>query len=372
MPQNPDVIIIGAGPAGLSCAATLMAKGKAVEVLERASAVGNSWRKHYDRLHLHTSKKRSGLPLKDMPEDYPLYASRQQVVEFLEGYAEGFGIKPIFNAEVKEVTRDGDDWKVKYGRKSLKAKSVIIAAGNAVRPNMPEWDGMKSFKGDIIHSQDYKNTKSYKGKKTLVVGFGNSGGEIALDMAENKVETGLCVRSAVNILPYQLFGIPIQELGILNRIFPYKVVDAINKPILRMVIGSYEKLGLRKAKKGPLAMVTEDKRIPLIDIGTLDAVRRGEVTIYPGIQKFTRDGVVFEDGREENFDKVILATGYQTDLRAMLPDAHAALDERGAPRVSGEQTAEQGLYFCGYSVTPNGLLFKIKMEAEHLAEVIVA
>jgi len=370
MPQNLDVIIIGAGPAGLSCAAALKAKGKNVQVLERAVDVGDSWRNHYDRLHLHTSKKRSGLAGMEMPEDYPLYPSRLQVIEFLENYASSFDVKPTFNAEVKEVIREGDMWKVMFGRKSLKAKSVIIAAGNAVRPNMPEWDGMKSFKGDIIHSQDYKNTKSYKGKKTLVVGFGNSGGEIALDMAENKVETGLCVRSAVNILPYQLFGIPIQELGLLNRIFPYKVVDAINKPILRMVIGSYEKLGLRKAKKGPLAMVTEDKRIPLIDIGTLDAVRRGEITIYPGIEKFTNDGVVFEDGREEQFEKVILATGYQTDLREMLPNAHAALDECGAPRVSGEQTAEEGLYFCGYSVTPNGLLFKIKMEAEQLAEVI--
>lgn len=369
MPQH-DVIIIGAGPAGLSCAAALKAKGKDAHVLERAGDVGNSWRNHYERLHLHTSKKRSGLAGMEMPEEYPLYASRLQVVEFLEDYASEFDIKPTFNADVKEIIRDGDVWKVKFGRKSLTANSVIVAAGNSITQNLPEWEGMGDFKGDIIHSQNYKNTKSYKGKKTLVVGFGNSGGEIALDMAENGVECGLCVRSPVNILPYQLFGVPIQELGLLNRIFPYKVVDAINKPMLAFVIGSYEKLGLRKAAKGPLAMVMEDKRIPLIDIGTLDAVRRGEIIIYPGIKNFTKTGVVFVDGREIDFDKVILATGYQTDLRSMLPDAHAALDEKGAPIVSGGETKEAGLYFCGYSVTPNGLLFTIKNEAENLASLI--
>jgi len=368
--SNQDTIIIGAGPAGLSCAAALKAKGHNIHVLERAGDVGDSWRKHYERLHLHTSKKRSGLAGMEMPEDYPLYPSRLQVVEFLEDYARRFDIKPIFNAEVKTITRDGDGWKVKFGRKSLNAKSVIVAAGNSIQQNLPEWEGMKDFTGDIIHSQDYKNTKAYKGKRTLVVGFGNSGGEIALDMAENGVECGLCVRSPVNILPYQLFGVPIQELGLLNRIFPYKVVDAINKPVLAWVIGSYEKLGLRKAAKGPLAMVMEDKRIPLIDIGTLDAVRRGEITIYPGIKSLTKTGAIFEDGREVNFDNIILATGYKTDLRAMLPDAHSALDKKGAPIVSGEETVEAGLYFCGYSVTPNGLLYTIKNEAENLAKLI--
>ncbi|MDJ0613779.1 MAG: NAD(P)/FAD-dependent oxidoreductase [Rhizobiaceae bacterium] len=366
-----DVIIVGAGPAGLSCAATLQCAGLTVQVLERAGAVGESWRNHYDRLHLHTSKKRSGLPMKEMPEDYPRYPSRAQVVEFLEDYASGFEIQPIFNADVKSITRDGNDWKIKFGRKSLKAKSVIVAAGNAIRPKRPEWPGMDDFKGEIVHSQNYKNPKPYKGRKTLVVGFGNSGGEIALDLAEHKVECGLCVRGAVNIIPRELFGVPIQELGFLQKIFPYRVVDAINRPVLASVIGSYAKLGLRKAPKGPLAMIVEDKRIPLIDIGTLDAVRRGEITVHPAIKRFVKDGVEFENGETVNYERVILATGYQTDLRDMLPEVSAGvLDGQGAPIASGVATSENGLYFCGYSVTPSGLLFTIKNEAENLATLI--
>lgn len=370
MSENCDVLIIGAGPAGLSCAATLLNAGLTVHVLERAAAVGNSWRNHYDRLHLHTSKKRSGLPMVEMPEDYPQYPSRDKVVEFLEDYAKGFDIEPTFNADVKSITRDDEGWQVKFGRKTMRAKSVIVAAGNAIRARLPAWDGFSEFEGDVVHSQDYKNPAPYKGKKTLVVGFGNSGGEIALDLSEHGVHCGLCVRSAVNILPRELFGVPIQELGFLQKIFPYKVVDAINKPVLASVIGSYEKLGLRKAAKGPLAMIVEDKRIPLIDIGTLDAVRRGEITVHPGIKRFTKNAVEFENGKTEHYDRIILATGYQTDLRPMLPDVSGVLNEHGSPIASGVETKEQGLYFCGYSVTPSGLLFTIKNEAENLALVI--
>jgi len=255
MSQSFDVIIVGAGPAGLSCAAAMLKAGLNVHVLERSGAVGNSWRNHYDRLHLHTSKKRSGLPMKEMPESYPQYPSRRQVVEFLEEYADHFNVQTTFNADVSSIVRDGKSWKVKFGRKSLKARAVVIAAGNAIRARLPEWDGLSDFEGDVIHSQEYKNPEPYKGKKTLVVGFGNSGGEIALDLSEHGVTCGLCVRSRVNILPRELFGVPIQELGFLQKIFPYRIVDAINKPVLAAVIGSYEKLGLRKAYKGPLAMI---------------------------------------------------------------------------------------------------------------------
>ena len=94
--RNLDAIIVGAGPAGLACAATMRAAGLSVTVIEKADKVGSVWRRHYDRLHLHTDRNHSGLPGMTMPRTYPLYPSRMQMVEYLESYAARFDIRPVF------------------------------------------------------------------------------------------------------------------------------------------------------------------------------------------------------------------------------------------------------------------------------------
>ena len=109
--RNPDAIIVGAGPAGLACAMTMRGAGLNVTVLEKADNVGSVWRRHYDRLHLHTDRKRSGLPGMVMPRTYPLYPSREQLIEYLESYAVRFDIAPIFNSTVSCIRRDGSQWR---------------------------------------------------------------------------------------------------------------------------------------------------------------------------------------------------------------------------------------------------------------------
>ena len=107
---NPDAIIIGAGPAGLACAATMRGAGLNVAVFEKAGNVGSAWRRHYDRLHLHTDRNHSGLPGMDMPRAYSAYPSRLQVIEYLESYAARFDIRPVFGNEVSCLRRDGAQW----------------------------------------------------------------------------------------------------------------------------------------------------------------------------------------------------------------------------------------------------------------------
>src|SRR6185295_6815261 len=182
--------------------------------------------------------------------------------------------------------------------------------GHNHEPFIPTWPGQDLFKGTIIHSSQYENGQPFKGEKVLVVGFGNSGGEIAIDLWEHGAQVSLAVRSAVNVIPRELFGIPILSIGILQSKLPPALADAINTPILRFAIGDITKYGLRKLPYGPLTQIQRDGHIPLIDIGTMKLIKEGQVTIYEGIKEFTEEDVIFNDGKGVQFDVVILATGY--------------------------------------------------------------
>jgi cation diffusion facilitator CzcD-associated flavoprotein CzcO len=366
MTSTSDAIIIGAGPAGLACAATMRAAGLAVTVLEKSDSVGAVWRRHYERLHLHTDRKHSGLPGMPMPRAYPVYPSRAQVVDYLESYAARFQIDPVFDTEVMSIRRDGALWLAETSRGSFSAPVVVVATGIAHAPYRPSWPGAETFRGLIVHSSNYRNPDAFKGKRTLVVGFGNSGGEIALDLAEAKVDVDIAVRSPVQIIPRDLLGRPILSWVIVYSFLPARLVDFINAPVLRFVLGNFEKLGLRRAAKGPRQMVEEDGRVPLIDVGTLAKIRDGSIGVRGGIDRVTADGVVFADGKQEAFDAVILATGFRPDLRRLLPGLDV-FDAQGMPRVTGKPSAP-GLYFCGQITVPTGQLREISIEAEQIAD----
>ena len=364
---NSDAIVIGAGPAGLACSATMRSAGLDVTVLEKEATVGAVWRRHYDRLHLHTDRNHSGLPGLPMPREYPTYPSRAQVVDYLEAYAAHFNVRPVFNTEVSRVARDGSHWCVETSEEAFSAPIVIVATGIAHAPYRPPWPGAESFGGPIIHSSDYRNPTAFAGKRVLVVGFGNSGGEIALDLAEAGIDVTLAVRSPVQIIPRDLLGFPILTWVILYRHLPARLVDAINAPALRLRIGNFEKLGLRRAAKGPRQLVEEDGHVPLIDIGTVAKIRDGSIMIRGGIDRMTAGGVVFADGNSERFDAIILATGFRPDLRRLIPDGDGLFDPQGMPRVTGKPTAAPGLYFCGQITVPTGQLREIGIEAQRIA-----
>jgi cation diffusion facilitator CzcD-associated flavoprotein CzcO len=366
--RNPDAIIVGAGPAGLACAVTMRAAGLNVALLEKAESVGSVWRRHYDRLHLHTDRKRSGLPGMVMPRTYPLYPSRTQMVEYLESYAGRFDIQPVFNSTVSRIWRDAAQWCADLAQGPVAAPVVVIATGIADAPYRPSWPGSQAYRGPVVHSSEYRNPTPYLAKRVLVVGFGNSGGEIALDLANAGVDVTLAVRSPVQILPRDLLGFPILAWAILYRRLPARLVDFINAPILRLAVGRIEDLGLRRSAKGPRQMVDEDGRVPLIDVGTLDKIRDGSIKIAAGIDRLTPEGVVFADGRSEKFDAIILATGFRPDLRRLIPDVGGVLDKHGMPLVTGQATNAPGLYFCGQITSPTGQLREIGLEARRIAD----
>ena len=182
----------------------------------------------------------------------------------------------------------------------------------------------------------------------------------------------MAVRSPVQIIPRDLLGFPILSWAILYRRLPARLVDFINAPVLRLAVGDFEKLGLKRAAKGPRQMVEEDGRVPLIDIGTLAKIRDGAIKVRGGVDRFTADGVVFADASTEKFDAVILATGFRPDLRRLVPNVEGVFDSHGIPLVTGAATNVPGLYFCGQITVPTGQLREIGIEAQRIAKAAKA
>lgn len=372
MTITTNTVIIGASAAGLASAACLKRADIAFELLEKREHTGNLWRTAYDRLHLHTNRAISSLPYTPMPASYPRYPAREQVVQYLEMYQQEHDLHPRFGQAVTSVEQNTDGtWQtVTATGETYISQHVIIATGMTNSANMPTWQGMESFNGQIIHSTDYKNPEPYQGKRVCVVGFGNSAGEIALDLAEHGIDVTLSVRGAVNIIPRDLFGVPILAVAIPMSLLPAKVADMLSAPMLRLTIGNYANTGLKPLPYGPNEQVKRDQSVPLLDIGTVKAIRQNKIAVKGGIDHFTADSVVFKDGEQVEFDAVICGTGFRANLSAFLKDAHKVTDEDGNPEVSGEESALKGLYFCGFYVSPTGMLREISIEARKIARAI--
>ena len=375
-PPPLNALVIGAGPSGLACAACLKRAGHRsginVTILDAADRIGNAWHHHYDRLHLHTARTRSGLPHRPMPKRYGRYPTRADMVEYLADYADAFNLAPRLGITVTSVRPDGAGWSVTHSGGTDHADNVIFATGlngTAYRPDVP---GLDSYTGTTLHSSAYRNAVPFAGQSVLVVGFGNSGGDIALDLAEAGVKVALSVRGPVNILPHELFGIPITSMGGLRKIMPYRWADALTAPILRAKIGRPEDYGLKSAGKGPAAQVIEDGRVPLIDIGTLRAIKAGQIAVHGGIDLIDGSEVRFANGQSTPFDSIVFATGYRTDLRAVLPDTPKALTAAGHPITCGAPGPVPGLYFCSYKASADGQLNQSGTEAMAIAKAIVA
>jgi indole-3-pyruvate monooxygenase len=316
---------------------------------------------------LHTSKKWSALPFKKMDEAFPKYPSRQQVVDYLENYATEMNIQPLFNTTVLSVKKEGNNWITETNNGSWQSKFVIVATGLNHQPKMPSFDGLKSFKGQIVHSSQYKNGAAFAGKNVLVVGFGNSACEQAICLHEYGAYPALSVRSAVNVLPRDIFGISALEIGKLTSIFPARIADKINTPIIKLLVGDITKLGLKKSKYGPQEQIKIQKRIPLLDIGTIKLIKDGHIKVYGDIVRIDGNNVFFEDNQQHHFDAIILATGYEHNLESFLNCGRDRINDLNNSIKSQSLFGKDGLYFCGFFVSPMGMLREIGIEAGKIA-----
>jgi hypothetical protein len=368
-PTSTPVLIIGAGPAGLATAGALRQRGIAAHVIEQAGKLGASWRSHYDRLHLHTVKTHSALPGLPFPTDAPRYVPRQGVVDYLEQYATHHGIRPETDQTVTRVETGAEGWVVHVaGGRRITADQLVLATGANREPRVPVLPGQDAFAGRVQHSRHYRNPQPFAGQRVLVVGMGNTGAEIALDLAEHGVRVALSVRSPVNIVHREVLGRPTQLSSIALGKLPPTLGDALALLLRRLTVGDLSRWGLRTPAASPLRQLRQEGKTPVIDVGTLQRIQAGDIAVHPGIALLTASGVRFTDGTEHAFDTVLLATGYKPALQALFPTHPLPLDERGLPTTMHGTGPLAGLHFVGFDIRqPGGLLRTIAMQAERVA-----
>ena len=363
--HQTETLVIGAGPAGLAAGACLSRRGAPFVIVEQSAAVGASWRGHYDRIHLHTDRENSALPFLGFPPGTARYPSRAEVIAYLEGYANHFQLNPRFQERVDNVRSEGGEWVTTAAAGSYRSRNVIIASGFNSVPHMPRWAGQDSFHGRILHSSEYRNGEPFRGQNVLVVGFGNSAGEIAIDLHEHGARVAIAVRGPVNIVPRDILGLSILNVAIAVHRLPARLADVLVAPLLRMTVGDITQLGFRRAADGPITQIRERSRVPLVDVGTVRLVREGHIEVLPGVRSLSDNTVTFEDGPPRDFDAIIAATGFRPGVERFL-ESHS-----DAPHVQrGHDANAEGLYFCGFSVTPTGMFREIGIEARRIAQRI--
>jgi len=372
--QTSKVIIVGAGPAGLAVAGCLAHQGfHDYIILDGAEQLGHSWRNHYDRLHLHTVKRLSHLPNMAFPEGYPTYASKDQVVSYLEAYAEKYNIRPVLSTKVNSIDKYDDQWKVKAGDDQYVAPHIVIASGINRIPHMPSWPDESSYQGQILHSRDYKNPDSVKGKSVLIIGMGNTGAELALDLANANKEVYLSVRSPISLVPRDLNGKPVQETARTLAKIPFGLGDWLGSQIRKIYFGDVSKYGLQISKVHPTVQLRESGKTPVIDLGTIDAIKNGSIKVVGDVEKYTETGMKTASDKMLDVDSILLATGYRAKVEEFMPSVVSHLNQHGIPKgVQGEDELENA-YFIGFdNYKLGGILGTIRDDSQVIAEHILS
>ncbi|MGP0224053.1 flavin-containing monooxygenase [Paenarthrobacter sp. NCHU4564] len=309
--------VIGAGAAGISALEQLRRAGHEVDCFEKTGRVGGHWHTDYEALHLITARDMTHFEDFPMPKEYPHFPRRDQVRAYLESYAQANGHYGIirFNTAVESVvpvpTNDAvgtAGWTVTLDTgERIDYDGVLVANGHLWDQKIPGFPG--EFTGKQIHSGSYTNVKDIEGTRVLVVGAGNSGCDLAVDVAQHRLEADIVIREGTYFQPKAYFGKPRQELDFLKQFAPDEV-DLISRLLARVSIGEWSDYpGMPEPKHRTLA---EGSTV----VNTLLPywIQHGRVRVVPGIERFEGNTVHFTNGTAKEYDTILWATGFHASL----------------------------------------------------------
>ena len=360
--------VIGAGAAGLGALQVLLDEGFSVDCFERGDRVGGHWHTDYDCLHLITPRDSSGFDGFPMPSDYPLFPSRDQMRDYIMGFAahHGLGAHIRFNTAVTSARPLAGGWEIttSAGERHV-YDGVIVANGHLWDPFVPDYPGV--FDGWVLHSGRYANTGDLQGERVLVVGAGNSGCDLAVDAAQAGYDTTVSVRNGLVFQPKTLFGRPRSELPLLARL-PVRAQERVTRALIDVSLGRPERYGL----PAPATRNLHRNR-PVVNGQLLHFIHHGRVRVAPGIERFDGHDVHFTDGSTRTFDTIVYATGFKVTLPFLDPAYLRWAD--GVPlRVAG-MTIPVGLerlYFVGLAAPRGPQLPVYSAQARLIAKFLAA
>jgi putative flavoprotein involved in K+ transport len=367
--EHEEAIVIGGGFAGLSAASELRRHGFDPVVLERSEAVGQSWRARHEHLRLNTWRVVTRLPGSAVPRRAGPWPHRDDLVAHLERYATDERITVRTGVETYSIERYGEAWRVETSAGILEAKVVIVATGHDRVPVLPNWPGTKSYLGELIHSSAYLSAEPFRDRDVLVVGVGNSGSEIATDLASSgAARVRLAVRTGVNLFGPRFLGIPITGWAYLLRYAPVRWADLLSGVTQRARYGDLAALGVVPAPWGLATEMRVKGKGPVLDRGFSGAIRDGRIEVVGAVARFDGADVVLASGERLQPDTVIAATGYRAGLETLVGHL-VELDEWGRPacRGNGIDPTAPGLYFVGFALPITGQLPEMARTARRVA-----
>jgi putative flavoprotein involved in K+ transport len=381
-----QVVVVGAGAAGLAVAAMLRRGGVEPLMLERTDRVGSSWRSRYDSLRLNTPRFTSTLPGYRMPRRYGRWPGRDDVVEYLDEYARRELLRIQFGTELKRIER-GDAgmaeggasaprWLLDTSEGEIAAPFVVLATGHDAKPKLPEWPGRAEFGGELIHSAAYRNPEPFRGKEVLVVSSRNTGSEIAFELASgDDCRVWVSMRTPPNVFPREWLGYPLNYTTVLLDRLPNAVIDQSGFLIQRMIYGDLAEHGIPRAPQGVQSETKQRHVSALIDAGFVGALKQGKLELVAAVERFDGTEAVLVDGTRLRPQAVIAATGYERNLPAIVGHL-GVLDEFGVPALNGKQLRFRehpqapGLFFNGYYASAAGQLRFMRTDGRRIARAI--
>jgi dimethylaniline monooxygenase (N-oxide forming) len=374
---SADVCIVGAGSSGIVAAKALIERGIAFDCFEKGSQLGGMWRYENDNglssayrsLHIDTSRKSLGYPDFPIPDDMPDFLSHAQTLEYLEAYAERFGVREriTFRTAVLQVTpAPGGRWNVGLSNgETRNYRAVLVANGHLWDPRMAEFPGR--FDGTIVHSHYYRTAAPFEDQNVLVVGIGNSAVDIAVDLCRQAKSVSLSTRRGAWVMPKYIMGIPTDRWGaFITRTFrlPTRYTRAILGKLMFLSVGNQERYGLPK----PAHPIWREHACVSQDL--LPYIGHGWIKIRPNIRELRGDGVLFEDGRSEPFDAIVMATGYRTSFPFLDPAVFEVRDNQVGLYRRMLPPDRPGLFFVGLVQPIGPTIPLVEIQGRWLAAVL--